>query len=32
VLRDRFIEALAQGREDQDWSGIAGVVRESAGL
>lgn len=32
VLRERFIEALAQGREDQDWSAIAGVVRESAGL
>jgi 3-hydroxyisobutyrate dehydrogenase-like beta-hydroxyacid dehydrogenase len=32
VLRDRFIEALATGREDQDWSGIAGVVREGAGL
>jgi 3-hydroxyisobutyrate dehydrogenase-like beta-hydroxyacid dehydrogenase len=32
LLRDRFIVALATGREDQDWSGIAGVVRESAGL
>lgn len=32
VLRERFIEALARGRENQDWSGIAGVTRESAGL
>ncbi len=31
-LRSRFIEAMAQGHQDLDWSGIATVVRESAGL
>lgn len=31
-LRSRFIEAVAQGHQDLDWSGIALVARESAGL
>lgn len=31
-LRSRFLEAMAQGHQDLDWSGIATVVRESAGL
>ncbi len=32
LLRGRFLTALARGRQDEDWSGIAGVVREEAGL
>ncbi len=32
MIRERFIEALAAGREDQDWSSIAAMVREDAGL
>ena len=32
LLRDRFLTALARGREQLDWAGIATVVREEAGL
>ena len=32
LLRSRFLTALALGRDGLDWSGIAGVVREQAGL
>ncbi|MFL5507261.1 MAG: NAD(P)-dependent oxidoreductase [Gemmatimonadales bacterium] len=32
LLRSRFLTALAAGRDGLDWSGIAGVVREQAGL
>jgi len=32
LLRDHFLESLAKGRGDWDWSGIAAVVREAAGL
>jgi 3-hydroxyisobutyrate dehydrogenase-like beta-hydroxyacid dehydrogenase len=32
LLRDHFLEALAKGRDDWDWSGVASVVREAAGL
>jgi 3-hydroxyisobutyrate dehydrogenase-like beta-hydroxyacid dehydrogenase len=32
LLRDRFVEALARGYENQDWSAIARVVAEDAGL
>lgn len=32
MIRERFIAALAAGREDQDWSSIAAMVREDAGL
>ena len=32
LLRTRFLQALAQGKGDLDWSGIATVARESAGL
>jgi 3-hydroxyisobutyrate dehydrogenase-like beta-hydroxyacid dehydrogenase len=32
LLRERFVTALARGRGELDWSGIAGVIREAAGL
>jgi 3-hydroxyisobutyrate dehydrogenase-like beta-hydroxyacid dehydrogenase len=32
LLRDRFLAALARGRDGWDWGGIASVVREDAGL
>ncbi len=32
LLRTRFLQALAQGKGDLDWSGISTVIRESAGL
>ena len=32
LLRTRFLEAVARGRGDLDWSGIAMVAREAAGL
>jgi 3-hydroxyisobutyrate dehydrogenase-like beta-hydroxyacid dehydrogenase len=32
LLRSRFLTALAAGRDGLDWAGIAGVVREQAGL
>lgn len=32
LLRTRFIQALAQGKGDLDWSGMSTVIRESAGL
>lgn len=32
LLRDHFLASLAKGREKWDWAGIAGLVRESAGL
>jgi 3-hydroxyisobutyrate dehydrogenase-like beta-hydroxyacid dehydrogenase len=32
LLRDRFLAALARGREAWDWGGIASVAREDAGL
>jgi 3-hydroxyisobutyrate dehydrogenase-like beta-hydroxyacid dehydrogenase len=32
LLRERLLTALARGRETYDWSGLASVIRESAGL
>ena len=32
LLRTRFVQALAQGKGDLDWSGMSTVIRESAGL
>ena len=32
LLRTRFLEAMARGKGDLDWSGMASVIRESAGL
>jgi 3-hydroxyisobutyrate dehydrogenase-like beta-hydroxyacid dehydrogenase len=32
LLRDHFLASLAKGREKWDWGGLAGVVREAAGL
>ncbi|HEX5819124.1 MAG TPA: NAD-binding protein, partial [Gemmatimonadales bacterium] len=32
LLRSRFLTALAGGKGDLDWTGIAQVVREEAGL
>jgi 3-hydroxyisobutyrate dehydrogenase-like beta-hydroxyacid dehydrogenase len=32
VLRDRWIESMAKGRENMDWSAIALAVAEDAGL
>jgi 3-hydroxyisobutyrate dehydrogenase-like beta-hydroxyacid dehydrogenase len=32
LLRDRFLAALARGREKWDWGGIASLAREDAGL
>ncbi len=32
VLKDRFLSAIAHGRSDYDWTGIAAEVREEAGL
>jgi 3-hydroxyisobutyrate dehydrogenase-like beta-hydroxyacid dehydrogenase len=32
LLRDRFLAALARGREKWDWGGIASIAREDAGL
>jgi 3-hydroxyisobutyrate dehydrogenase-like beta-hydroxyacid dehydrogenase len=32
LLRDRFLAALARGREKWDWGGIASISREEAGL
>ena len=32
LLRSRFLTALANGKDGLDWSGIARVVREQAGL
>ena len=32
LLRDRFLTALARGRGNLDWAGLATVVREEAGL
>ncbi len=32
LLRDRFMHAIAMGREDQDWSAVALGAREDAGL
>lgn len=32
TLRARFISALAQGMEEEDWSGIYKVVRQQSGL
>lgn len=32
LLRERFIEAIAAGHADQDWSAIAAVVRERGGM
>ena len=32
LLRTRFLQAMAQGKGDLDWSGMSTVIRESAGL
>jgi 3-hydroxyisobutyrate dehydrogenase-like beta-hydroxyacid dehydrogenase len=32
LLRDRFLAALARGRDKWDWGGIASISREEAGL
>jgi 3-hydroxyisobutyrate dehydrogenase-like beta-hydroxyacid dehydrogenase len=32
LIRDRMIAAIAQGRGDQDWSAMAALAREGAGL
>jgi 3-hydroxyisobutyrate dehydrogenase-like beta-hydroxyacid dehydrogenase len=32
LARDRLLAALAHGRENWDWSGMASVIRESVGL
>lgn len=32
LLRTRFLEAMARGKGDLDWSGMASLIRESAGL
>lgn len=32
LLRTRFLQAMAQGKGDLDWSGMTTVIRESAGL
>jgi len=32
LLRTRFLQAMAQGKGDLDWSGVTTLIRESAGL
>ena len=32
VLRDRFLASIAKGRDEMDWSGMALVARDEAGL
>jgi len=32
LIRDRVLASLARGRDSWDWSGLAGVAREEAGL
>jgi len=32
VLKDRFLSAMAHGRSDYDWTGIAAEIRDEAGL
>ncbi|HSM77442.1 MAG TPA: NAD(P)-dependent oxidoreductase [Bryobacteraceae bacterium] len=32
VLRDRFLQAMAQGQADQDWCSVAAVSARNAGL
>ena len=32
VLRDRFVTAMARGHQNQDWSAIASVAAQDAGL
>ena len=32
LIRDRLLTALARGRDSWDWSGLASVAREEAGL
>ncbi len=32
IIRDRLLAALARGRDGWDWSGLASVAREDAGL
>jgi 3-hydroxyisobutyrate dehydrogenase-like beta-hydroxyacid dehydrogenase len=32
LLREHFLESLAKGRDAWDWGGMAGVLREAAGL
>jgi 3-hydroxyisobutyrate dehydrogenase-like beta-hydroxyacid dehydrogenase len=32
LLRDHFIEAVAQGEGDADWSGLARLAARRAGL
>jgi 3-hydroxyisobutyrate dehydrogenase-like beta-hydroxyacid dehydrogenase len=32
LLHDRFLAGVATGRGDHDWSGIAGLIAEAAGL
>jgi 3-hydroxyisobutyrate dehydrogenase-like beta-hydroxyacid dehydrogenase len=32
LVRDHYLSAIAQGREDADWSALAEVVASNAGL
>jgi 3-hydroxyisobutyrate dehydrogenase-like beta-hydroxyacid dehydrogenase len=32
IARDHFLAALARGRDNWDWGGLASAIRESAGL
>ena len=32
VARDHLLEALARGQDDLDWTGLAGVARDAAGI
>ena len=32
ILRDRLLSSIAKGREEMDWSALALVARDEAGL
>jgi len=32
LIHDHFVEALALGRGDLDWSALSSVIRDAAGL
>lgn len=32
LLRDRYLQGIAQGQSDLDWSAIAGISRQNAGI